>query len=173
MRRGSWALVMANKWKVKVEVREDKPKDSQKESQKDSQKDKPKDMLPPEPLPMGMAYRYQPGNNYWYAPITPSFPPGQVIWNAATGTYYTVYPATRPVIVLTPHGPVCATVPTCPVVVGPTWALAPVACNCWAATRIGIARRSDPPISWALVALPLSPLRIPFSSSSRERLAAL
>ena len=31
--------------------------------------------------------------------------------------------------------------------------LAPLTCNCWAATRMGIARRSDPPMSWALVAL--------------------
>jgi hypothetical protein len=89
-----------------------------------------KDRPLPEPLPMGTAYYYQPGNNYWYAPAVPTFPPGITFVPpyAPPGTYYTAYPATRPVVVLTPAGPVCCTVPTAPVVVGPTWMLSPVAC---------------------------------------------
>lgn len=78
----------------------------------------PKPKPIPEPLPMGVPYLYQPGNNYWYVPVVPSsIPPG---------TYYTVYGATRPVVVVTPWGPVATTVATAPVVVGPTWALSPV-----------------------------------------------
>lgn len=29
----------------------------------------------PEPLPMGVPYVYQPGNNYWYAPALPIYAP--------------------------------------------------------------------------------------------------
>lgn len=29
----------------------------------------------PEPLPMGVPYVYQPGNNYWYAPALPAYGP--------------------------------------------------------------------------------------------------
>lgn len=86
----------------------------------------PKGKPLPEPLPMGIPYVYQPGNPYWYAPVVTSFPPGHVIWHAPTGTYTTIYPATRPVVIQKPSGPVMMFVHTAPVVVGPTWALAPV-----------------------------------------------
>jgi hypothetical protein len=68
----------------------------------------PKTKPIPEPLPMGVPY--------WYMPVVPP-----------AGTYYTVVAAARPVVVVTPYGPVATTVPTTPVVVGPTWALSPVA----------------------------------------------
>jgi hypothetical protein len=87
------------------------PKDSQ---PKDTTKDKPI----PDPLPMGVPYLYQPGNNYWYVPVVPAYVPA--------GTYYTVYAATRPVVVVTPSGPVATRTPTTPVVLGPSWALWPV-----------------------------------------------
>jgi hypothetical protein len=35
----------------------------------------------PEPLPMGVPYVYQPGNNYWYAPAVPVY---GVVWYAPT-----------------------------------------------------------------------------------------
>jgi hypothetical protein len=40
----------------------------------------------PEPLPMGVPYAYQPGNNYWYAPVLPVY---GTYWAAPVyGTYY-------------------------------------------------------------------------------------
>lgn len=33
----------------------------------------PTTVVPPEPLPMGVPYVYQPGNNYWYAPALPAY----------------------------------------------------------------------------------------------------
>jgi hypothetical protein len=81
--------------------------------------DKPRDKPLPEPLAMGVTYAYQPGNNSWYAPVV-----GGYVF--ATPAYYTVYPAYRPVVVALPTGPVATVERTAPVVIGPTWALAPV-----------------------------------------------
>ena len=89
---------------------------------KDAARDKPL----PEPLPMGVPYVYQPGNNYWYVPIAPGYPTASVRYYTTTGTYYTAYAAYRPVVELRPSGPVMISVPTTPVVVGPTWELLPV-----------------------------------------------
>ena len=99
---------------------------------KDTPKVAPKDKPLPEPLPMGVPYYYQPGNPYWYAPVAPVVSPGAafVPSYAPPGTYYTSYPATRPVVVLMPGGPVEICVPIAPVVVGPTWALSPVKSGC-------------------------------------------
>jgi hypothetical protein len=36
---------------------------------------RPQDKPLPEPLPMGVPYVYQPGNNYWYAPAIPVYAP--------------------------------------------------------------------------------------------------
>jgi hypothetical protein len=67
----------------------------------------------PEPAAMGVSYVYT-----YSAPIVVSYSPG---------TYYTIYPATRPVVIASPAGPYETYVPTTPVVVGPSWALTPVA----------------------------------------------
>src|SRR5262245_38633633 len=39
----------------------------------------------PEPLPMGIAYYYKPGNPYWYAPAAPY--PSAYPWGAAVPVY--------------------------------------------------------------------------------------
>jgi hypothetical protein len=81
-------------------------------------KDKPRLDAPTTSAP----YVY-PSGAYWYAPGVQMYGPPY----APSGTYYTVYAASRPVVVVLPTGPVMTTTPTAPVVVGPTWALAPVA----------------------------------------------
>ncbi|MBN9118080.1 MAG: hypothetical protein J0I06_02755 [Planctomycetes bacterium] len=43
----------------------------------------PKDKPIPEPLPMGVPYVYQPGNNYWYAPVVPAY---GTVWVAPVAT---------------------------------------------------------------------------------------
>jgi hypothetical protein len=80
----------------------------------------------PEPVPMGVPYVYQPGNNYWYAPIFPGYPTVATRYYTQNGTYYTAYAAYRPVVEVRPSGPVMTSVPTTPVVVGPTWQLTPI-----------------------------------------------
>ena len=45
----------------------------------------------PEPLPMGVPYLYQPGNNYWYAPALPVYSPVYVA--PVTTRYGVVYVA--------------------------------------------------------------------------------
>ncbi len=84
------------------------------------------DRPPPEPVPMGVPYLYQPGNNYWYAPVAPGYPAASARVYTQYGTYYTAYAAYRPVVELRPSGPVMTSAPTAPVVVGPTWQLTPV-----------------------------------------------
>lgn len=90
-----------------------------------------KDPPLPEPLPMGVPYYYQPGNNYWYAPAVPGYPSFSIRSYTPYGTYYTVYAAYRPVIELRPSGPVETTIPAAPVAVGPTWQLTPVKTESW------------------------------------------
>jgi hypothetical protein len=68
----------------------------------------------PEPAPMGVSFVY----SYAPTPIMVSYSPG---------TYYTIYPATRPVVIGGPYGAYETYVPTAPVVVGPSWGLTPVA----------------------------------------------
>jgi hypothetical protein len=54
----------------------------------------------PEPLPMGVPYVYQPGNNYWYAPALPAY-----------GPYWT-----QPVVAVVPGGVPLRVVPGAAVV---------------------------------------------------------
>lgn len=54
----------------------------------------------PEPLPMGVPYVYQPGNNYWYAPALPAY-----------GPYWT-----QPVVAVVPAGVPLRAVYAAPVV---------------------------------------------------------
>jgi hypothetical protein len=68
----------------------------------------------PEPAAMGVAPIY----HYPSTPYVVGYTPG---------TYVTVYPAYRPVVIAGPHGAYETYVPTAPVVAGPTWALTPVA----------------------------------------------
>jgi hypothetical protein len=53
----------------------------------------PKEKPLPEPLPMGVPYIYQPGNNYWYAPALPLYSPVPVV-------------AVRPLVAVRPAVPV-------------------------------------------------------------------
>jgi hypothetical protein len=72
----------------------------------------------PEPLPMGIAYYYQPGNNYWYAaayPFPSPYPWGAVVpiygrysWDY-TGVYSGGYGST---LTSYPHYPYAYAYPT-------------------------------------------------------------
>jgi hypothetical protein len=72
----------------------------------------------PLPEPAAMGAPFQPGILYGSVPV--------VRWSNPPGTYVTIYPASRPVVIVGPCGPVETLVPTAPVVAGPTWALTPV-----------------------------------------------